>query len=100
MNKLLPLAFTLILSLQLHAQNESSWWIFGDGAGIEFTPNPQNRSDSPAVLTSGYDTDEGVAVISDDSGNLLFVTDGSTVWNINGTIMPCPLYNSPRPRDS
>jgi gliding motility-associated-like protein len=88
MNKLLPLAFTLILSLQLHAQNESSWWIFGDGAGLEFTPNPQNRSNSAAVLTSGYDTDEGVAVVSDDNGNLLFFTDGITVWNSAGNIMP------------
>jgi gliding motility-associated-like protein len=88
MKRLLLLTLTLTLSLSLTAQNESSWWIFGDGAGIEFTPNPQNRSNSPAVLTSGYDTDEGVAVISDDSGNLLFFTDGSTVWNTNGTIMP------------
>jgi gliding motility-associated-like protein len=87
MKKLLLLTLSLFLSLQISAQEESSWWIFGDGAGVEFTPNPQNRSNSLPVTASGYDTDEGVAVISDDNGDLLFFTDGSTVWNSLGNVM-------------
>jgi gliding motility-associated-like protein len=88
MKKNLLFALSLVFSLLLSAQNESSWWIFGDRAGVEFTPNPQNRSNSAAVINSGYDTDEGVAAISDNNGNLLFFTDGSTVWNRNGGVMP------------
>lgn len=87
MKKLLLLT-TLILSFQVYAQEESSWWVFGDGAAVEFTPNPQNRSSEPFVANSGLDTDEGVGAISDEQGNLLFFTDGSTVWNRNGNIMP------------
>ncbi|MEO9501226.1 gliding motility-associated C-terminal domain-containing protein [Nonlabens ulvanivorans] len=88
MKKAILLLLTLVISFSVTAQEESSWWIFGDGAGVEFNPNPQNRSSDPAVLTSGYDTDEGVASISDEMGNLLFFTDGSTVWNRNGVAMP------------
>jgi gliding motility-associated-like protein len=88
MKKALLLLCVLFASTSLFAQEESSWWIFGDGAGIEFTPNPQNRSNDPAVVNSGYDTDEGVAAISDDQGDLMFFTDGSTVWNKNGQVMP------------
>lgn len=88
MKKAILLLLTLIISFSAAAQEESSWWVFGDGAGVEFTPNPQNRSSDPAVITSGYDTDEGVAAISDEMGNLLFFTDGSTVWNRNGVAMP------------
>lgn len=88
MKTIYSLLLLIFVSTTMLAQEESSWWIFGDQAGVEFTPNPQNRSLDPAVATSGYDTDEGVASISDDSGNLLFFTDGITVWNRNGNIMP------------
>lgn len=70
------------------AQNESSWWIFGDVAGVEFTPNPQNRSLSTPVVNSLYGQEEGVASIADANGNLLFFTNGRTVFNRNGNVMP------------
>lgn len=31
---------------------------------------------------------EAAACVSDENGNLLFYTDGTTVWNVNGNIMP------------
>ncbi len=70
------------------AQLESSWWIFGDAAGLQFTPNPQNVSPLPLIAASGYRQEEGVGVISDDQGNLLFFTNGTSVFNRNGQIMP------------
>lgn len=70
------------------AQNESSWWVFGDLAGVEFNPNPQNTSLSTPVTTSFYTQEEGVASIADDNGNLLFFTNGRTVYNRNGQVMP------------
>ena len=51
-------------------------WYFGAFAGITF------NSGSPVALTNGVlNTTEGVATISDNSGNLLFYTDGLTVYN-------------------
>jgi hypothetical protein len=51
-------------------------WYFGTNAGITF------NSGVPVALTNGsLITTEGVATISDNSGNLLFYTDGVTVYN-------------------
>ena len=82
--KLLFLAslFLVLLSNSVFAQNESNNWYFGSGAGISFA------SGSPMALNDGIlNTVEGVATISDSSGNLLFYTDGSTVYNANHGIM-------------
>ncbi len=79
------LFFATLLS---NAQVEASWWIFGNAAAVEFTPNPQNRSTLPFIANSGYQQEEGVASISDDNGNLLFFTNGNQVFNRNGTLMP------------
>jgi gliding motility-associated-like protein len=55
---------------------------FGDKAGLNFSTNP------PAVLTnSQMIAPEGCSTISDGNGNLLFYTNGQTVWNKNHTIM-------------
>ncbi|MBN4072216.1 hypothetical protein JYT14_00650 [Flavobacteriales bacterium AH-315-E23] len=63
-------------SLGTIAQSESNIWYFGNGAGLDF------NSGSPKVLNNGnLYTTEGCASISDKAGNLLFYTDGITVWN-------------------
>lgn len=51
-------------------------WVFGNGAGLDFSTN------LPTPL-SGFamNTGEGCASISDANGNLLFYTDGITVWD-------------------
>ena len=60
----------------------STNWYFGTNAGITF------NSGSPVALTNGaLTTIEGVATISDNSGNLLFYTNGITVWNKNHLVM-------------
>ncbi|WP_124980737.1 T9SS type B sorting domain-containing protein [Nonlabens xiamenensis] len=88
MKKVLLLSIFFLSTWMSFAQEESSWWIFGIEAAVEFTPNPQNRSSDPVVLNSGYAQEEGVGTISDDSGNLLFFTNGQTVFNRNGDVMP------------
>lgn len=72
------LAILFILnSFQGFSQGESWRWYFGFGAGVNF-PN----ATAPVAMTNGMaNTLEGVATISDAAGNLLFYTDGSTVWN-------------------
>ena len=88
------LKFTLLLivsffcsGLDANAQNpdiKRTWhWYFGNGAGIDFS------SGSPVPYLNGkLHTYEGCSSISDTLGNLLFYTDGDTVWNKNHQSMP------------
>ncbi len=74
----------LLLSSQLFfGQKEASHWYFGRNAGLDFS------NGDPVFDTSGsINTTEGCATISDSDGNLLFYTDGTTVWNSRHVIMP------------
>ncbi|MFC4720894.1 T9SS type B sorting domain-containing protein [Geojedonia litorea] len=81
---------TILLSLFLccfslcFSQNEASNWYFGENAGLTFNLN----ANSIAVQSNGQlNTREGCASISDSSGNLLFYTDGTSVWNRNHLVM-------------
>jgi hypothetical protein len=60
------------------AQNEAYNWYFGGNAGMSFATIPPTSLNGGALSTS-----EGCASISDGAGNLLFYTDGVTVWNQN-----------------
>ncbi|MBB6612289.1 hypothetical protein H7F15_14660 [Pontibacter sp. Tf4] len=65
------------------AQGEQNNWFFGKGAGIAI------HGDSVTALANGrLYTEEGSASISDKNGNLLFYTNGLTVWNRNHRVMP------------
>lgn len=67
----------------MFAQGETNNWYFGNGAGIQF-----NGNGSVTPLTDGrLKTLEGCASISDPIGNLLFYTDGITVYDRNHEIM-------------
>ncbi|MBX3162903.1 MAG: hypothetical protein KF900_00325 [Bacteroidetes bacterium] len=64
------------------AQNETAKWYFGQYAALDFMTNP------PTILNnSAMNVLEGCASIADAAGNLLFYTDGVTVWNQQHTIM-------------
>lgn len=97
--KKIILAYSLILfsNYTIYAQKEAYNWYFGGvvanpfpgsltltpGAGITFNSSP------PTALTdSKMSTLEGVATISDTAGNLLFYTDGTTVYNALHDTMP------------
>ena len=58
-------------------------WYFGGKAGLSFNVHP------PIALTDGaLNTLEGCSAVSDDTGQLLFYTDGVTVWNRQHQPMP------------
>lgn len=58
-------------------------WYFGNGAGLDFS------SGSPVAVTNGQmESGEACASISDTNGNLLFYTDGDTIWDKNHNILP------------
>lgn len=69
--------FALLLSLTNYAQGESNNWYFGFGAGVHF-----NYDGTLNALNDGQlNTFEGCATVSDVDGNLLFYTNGRTVYN-------------------
>ena len=81
--KLLTVVMIWILTSSVFAQKEHYVWYFGDHAGIDF------NSGAPVALTNGaIDQLEGCSSISDGNGNLLFYTDGITVWDSSHTQMP------------
>lgn len=69
------LIFFVLLGFGLQSQNQASKWCFGNQAGLDFMTNP------PSIITQSMNVNEGCASISDAAGNLLFYTNGSTVWN-------------------
>jgi len=66
----------------VYSQRETNIWYFGDYAGLDF------NSGTPIPLTDGaLSRWEGVASFSDSLGNLLFYTDGDSVWNKQHKVM-------------
>ncbi|MFH6767234.1 T9SS type B sorting domain-containing protein [Gaetbulibacter aquiaggeris] len=77
-------SFLLIIFISVsQAQSEADSWFFGSGSGLKF-----NGTSKPFPQYGSLRTFEGCASISDGSGNLLFYSDGSTVWSRDHKIMP------------
>lgn len=73
----------IFLPLGVLAQKQGNIWYFGNKAGLDF------NSGTPVPLLDGQlHTYEGCATIADAEGNLLFYTDGISVWNKNHHFMP------------
>jgi PKD repeat protein len=82
LNKIL---FTLLLISSItftKAQNEYSKWYFGQLAGLDFTSAPPTLLINGAMIST-----EGCASISDANGNILFYTNGATIYNSMHTAM-------------
>ncbi len=67
---------------EIKAQNQdfkrTNHWYFGNGCGLDFS------SGHPVSDTSGkLNCNTNSSIISDTNGNLLFYTDGITVWSKN-----------------
>jgi hypothetical protein len=74
-----------IISLFSFAQKQGNIWCFVDSSGIDF-----NSGNATLFLNSiMYNSagQENQASISDKNGNLLFYTNGITVWNKNHQVM-------------
>jgi len=74
----------ILSSTLAYSQQEASVWYFGQNAGLKFQTNG-----TVAPLSDGQlNTEEGCSSIADANGNLLFYTDGRTVWDRNHIQMP------------
>jgi WD40 repeat protein len=84
MRRLLLALFALtFLSQTARAQRPTDRWYFGRQAGLDFssgTPTP--------LLDGAMTTYEGCATATTKRGELLFYTDGQTVWNRQHQPMP------------
>ncbi len=93
---------SLVASTPLKAQLERSNWVFGDKGFMQFEYSStcasvdrsgsmfceaDNRFNVFLNKISAVSTTEGTSSISSFDGNLLFYTDGLTVWNKNHQIM-------------
>ncbi|MFU8843790.1 MAG: hypothetical protein ACNA7V_08285, partial [Bacteroidales bacterium] len=65
------------------SQTQPEIWYFGEHAGVDFS------GPVPVPLTDGMITTlEGCATITGIEGNILFYTNGETVWTKDHSIMP------------
>ncbi len=81
MKKLLALLL-LFIGIQTFSQKQANIWYFGQGAGVDFNFSP------PRALTDGIlYTLEGCSTFSNSDGELLFYSDGTTVYDKNHNIM-------------
>lgn len=63
-------------------------WYFGNGAGIDFNEE-EGLDPPPRSITEAHamNAPAGTSTISDANGDVLFYTNGSTVWNRENLIM-------------
>lgn len=60
---------------------ENNKWFFGNNAGLDFNTSP------PTPITGTMIASEGCSSIADANGNLLFYTNGATVYNASHNVM-------------
>jgi gliding motility-associated-like protein len=81
---LLLLILILLSNGLVVAQKQNNQWRFGNSGGIDFNFCPPKGVDGVAISTT-----EGVASIANKkTGELLFYTDGVTIWDKNNNPMP------------
>lgn len=78
----LLLGVLLVVHHESCAQLQATQWYFGQQAGLDFRVAP------PLPLANGLlISDEGCSSRADSLGNLLFYTNGATVWNRQHQVM-------------
>ncbi len=78
-----PLVSIILLFSVTALAQQNNQWIFGNHAGIDF-----NTGTAIPFYNSKINALEGCASVCDASGNLLFFTDGLSVWDKNNQLMP------------
>lgn len=80
---ILALYFFLLTPTLIFGQGESDNWYFGEQASIRFNANGSVTSSNNSAMIA----EEGSASVSDASGNLLFYTDGQTIFDRTHEVM-------------
>ena len=81
--RLLVFLLCFLFNTSLFAQNQNNQWRFGGGGAIDFNVTPPQ-----SLSGSQIGTLEGSASVADETtGELLFYTDGVTIWDSTNQIM-------------
>ncbi len=82
----LILLFVLVLTRTSICQNQANNWFLNnwDGAGVSFNTGAAVATTNNAIRYFG---DGGTTSISDTNGNVLFYSDGLTIYNKNDEVM-------------
>lgn len=75
--------FSIIVNSTKVSAQQSNIWYFGDGAGLNFNTTPPQPLTNSAMFMM-----EGCASICSGTGDILFYTDGMTVYNKMHVSMP------------
>ncbi|WP_034057260.1 T9SS type B sorting domain-containing protein [Lacinutrix jangbogonensis] len=83
-SKILMLFIAIVFSSLAIAQQQAANWYFGNNAGINFdvANNTVSSLDNGELITA-----EGCTSISDENGNLVLYTDGTTIYNAAHAVM-------------
>ena len=82
----IPLTGETICGPESESSNRSNYnWFFGINAGINF--NPIESGATPTSISGSVVSTEGSSVISNTEGDLLFYSDGETIYTSANTIM-------------
>lgn len=77
------LALLLCPAVNVAQDLKASQWRFGTGAGLDFTSGAPHAISPANSMFAG----EGSVSMADTNGNLLFYSNGYTVWNANNVVM-------------
>ncbi|MBX7154666.1 MAG: hypothetical protein K1X91_06860 [Bacteriodetes bacterium] len=82
----------LFASIAAHPQDRSTYrWYFHIGLGINFNTAPPSILSGGQTVNTGHG--EGTSVACDSAtGNLLFYSDGNTIWNRNHAVMASNIH--------
>lgn len=86
----LPLICFVLIAASAFSQKEANHWKFGFGSALDFNTDPVSV---PPSNFSFFAQNSSVS-ISDTNGNLLFFSDGSSIFNKNNTVMPNGFINA------
>ncbi len=79
------MGLSFLISFSSFAQIETYKWTFGNGVGLDF-----GSGGSPVTFSHSMTVNkvyESTSSVSDASGNILFYTNGYSVWSANGSVM-------------
>ena len=81
--RVLLILFTVFLG-QAQAQLQNSHWTFGYNCWVDFTGGVPVGTGASAI----YSNEQCATVSNEATGQLLFYSDGQSVWDANHTVMP------------
>jgi gliding motility-associated-like protein len=85
MMKLLTITIVALFFFQISTAQVFNNWYFGNQAAISF--NPGNNGIPSSNSTSVMNAPEGCSSVSDIQGNILFYTNGKTIYNKHHRVM-------------